>query len=188
MACQRGCAWCCHYQVTATAPEIFRLAAAIRRRPDHATLIAKIDAENAITRGMGAEQRYVLKRPCPLLSEGNSCLVYEERPLNCRAWASSSASACESAHGNLTVPIPTLEKRMYFRLAYSLAFRAALRALSWSIVTYELTEGLARVVKDPSAEASWIAGTDVFDAVQTDQALPQDHADIVAKVAEQAAS
>jgi Fe-S-cluster containining protein len=183
VACRQGCAWCCYYQVTATAPELFRIADAIRRRPDRAALIARIRAENEITQGMKAEQRYDAKRACPLLSQEKTCLVYEERPLNCRAWASSSAVACESAHGDRTVPIPVISKQMDFRVAYSLAFRAALRALAWPIVAYELTEGLARLVEDPSAEAQWIGGTDVLAGVQADETLPEQHRDIIETVA-----
>jgi hypothetical protein len=84
------------------------------------------------------------------------------------------------------VLIPFLDKRMYFRAGYSFAFRAALSALSWPIAGYELTEGLARVVRDPSAEARWIAGEPVLDGVQVDDGLPDEHKAFIREVAEEA--
>src|SRR5262245_19973868 len=31
LACQRGCAWCCHQKVTATPPEVFAIADFLRK-------------------------------------------------------------------------------------------------------------------------------------------------------------
>ncbi|MFT3821849.1 MAG: YkgJ family cysteine cluster protein [Rubrivivax sp.] len=84
VACRKGCAACCHMNVTITAVEAERLARASGRRK--ASLVSTV--HHAPTEFDG--------RPCPFLDGQGVCSVYEDRPLSCRKHASffTSDIAC----------------------------------------------------------------------------------------------
>ena len=54
LACARGCAYCCHSFVSATAPEIFLLARTIRSASegDQAAALERVRATDAVTHGL----------------------------------------------------------------------------------------------------------------------------------------
>src|SRR5262249_24147509 len=59
VACSRGCAYCCHSYVTATAPEVFLVARAVRSvDADLTSTIARVRMTNAFTQGMGKIERF----------------------------------------------------------------------------------------------------------------------------------
>src|SRR5919198_935564 len=68
LACRRGCAHCCHEYVPVSAGEAFRLADAVRRRPEdeRAALLRRLIATDARTRGRDGETRRRMRLPCPL--------------------------------------------------------------------------------------------------------------------------
>ena len=74
---RRGCAFCCHLPVMATASE----AAVIG---PHVADWARVEAHGS------AGGR------CPLLGDDDRCTVYDWRPLKCRAHTSTSRDACEA--------------------------------------------------------------------------------------------
>ncbi len=55
------------------------------------------------------EARWAARIPCALLGEDGRCTVYAARPLNCRAFYSSSAEACRDAlEGRAEAEPPTI--------------------------------------------------------------------------------
>ncbi|CAM3344103.1 Zinc-or iron-chelating protein [Paracidovorax anthurii] len=76
VACHKGCAACCHMNVSITAVEAERLARASGRRKT--PLVSTVD--HALDEFSG--------RPCPFLDGQGDCSVYEDRPLSCRKHAS----------------------------------------------------------------------------------------------------
>ncbi len=99
-ACRRGCSHCCHLPVGVTFGEAMRLAAAVRAQPE---LARRVIAEAEATASLPWPE--LAGRPCPLLHDG-ACLVHADRPLPCRALASSDAEACERGlRGTGNVPV-----------------------------------------------------------------------------------
>ena len=95
LACTKGCGYCCHMWVAATAPEIFLLARSIRedKSRDPAATIAQIVARSAHTIGLTPAERFGAKRPCPLLVD-NACSQYRMRPAVCRQATSFDLAGC----------------------------------------------------------------------------------------------
>lgn len=84
VACGKGCASCCHMNVSITGTEAERIAKASGRR-----------MSNVVTNRRHPTDRHV-GDPCPFLGEGGACSIYDDRPLSCRKHASffEDASAC----------------------------------------------------------------------------------------------
>jgi uncharacterized protein len=96
IACAAGCSHCCSLDVTATFPEIARVASFIEATfgtERRAGLVARIEARVDDTDPLTARERAGGNRPCVLL-EDRRCSVYEARPLACRGWNSSDERAC----------------------------------------------------------------------------------------------
>ena len=94
LKCDKGCAHCCHTGVAATKVEWDGILNNILKN--------KIDLEKVIERSKrtidrvreslrskkNLEQvdwhRLVINQPCPFLGEDHACIIYEDRPLDCR--------------------------------------------------------------------------------------------------------
>jgi Fe-S-cluster containining protein len=169
LACRRGCSYCCHGYVSATAPQIFAAAEAIRANAlSFEAACARIQDTAMRVGGLDWRARIALREPCPLLAEG-ACSIYAERPLACRGYVSLSVAACKRAYEELTdeVVIPPVYASV--RSALESALRAALRACALPALSYELTGALAKALESPDAEARWLAGEAVFDAASADR-------------------
>ena len=90
-ACRKGCGWCCHQRVGATAIEVLHIAGEIRKLPDSETILARLDAWNS-------------GRPCVFLVEG-ACSIYALRPLKCRSLYQMDARWCMTTYAKLDAPI-----------------------------------------------------------------------------------
>ena len=96
IACAAGCSHCCSLDVTATFPEIARVASFIESTfgaERLASVVARLVARVGETDPLTARERAGGNRPCVLL-EDRRCSVYEARPLACRGWNSSDERAC----------------------------------------------------------------------------------------------
>ena len=94
LKCERGCAHCCHTGVAATQVEWEGIL--------NNVIAHKIDLNKVIERSQrtinrvrevlrskkNLEQidwhRLVINQPCPFLDEDHACIIYEDRPLDCR--------------------------------------------------------------------------------------------------------
>jgi hypothetical protein len=163
LACRRGCAYCCHGYVSASAPQIFAAAAAIRHaaRGDDA-IPDRVRDLAARVRGLEWRARIALREPCALLVDG-ACSVYAARPLACRGYASLSVESCRRAFEQLTDEVIVPAAYGNVRSALESALRAALKACGLPAVSYELTGALARALADPDSESRWLNGDCVFD-------------------------
>lgn len=128
--CRRGCDYCCHLPVETCRAEAAR---ALEFAREH---LSAAEFSNLKCRILEAAAVYPLppKRPpaenpcCPFLKDA-ACLVYPARPLACRGWNSSDASACRSAYerGVTEVAVP-VDTRV--RGVYANASEALLRGLT----------------------------------------------------------
>ncbi len=170
VACAAGCAFCCHQEVSATAPEILLIAIRIMARPPSARgrLRSAIRKADAATRGVDPIRRWALRVPCPLLGPDRLCSVYEDRPFGCRGYASIDASACETAfdRADRSSPrqIPRPEPIRLNAIMLSYALERALAALGLAEHVYELNHGLtiALEIGPRAAIARYLAGEDVL--------------------------
>lgn len=96
VACGKGCASCCHMNVSITSAEADRLAKVAGRK------VASIPRSRR-----HADDKFA-GQPCPFLSGDDACSVYADRPLGCRKHASffTHAGPCHTTVMNdVEVPI-----------------------------------------------------------------------------------
>ncbi|HXJ01920.1 MAG TPA: YkgJ family cysteine cluster protein [Micropepsaceae bacterium] len=166
IACTKGCAFCCHVSVTATAPEIFLVANALREqyRDNFDTILARVRAADARTRGMTSMERAKQKIPCALLQD-NMCVVYASRPGACRGFTSTSARDCERGFNGENTQVHTPAVWTSLRSAHKQALWAALAAAKLPTACYEFHQGLRVALETPDAELRWLKGEDIFAGV-----------------------
>ena len=175
LACAKGCGFCCHTWVAATAPEIFLLARSIRAdtaRDPNAT-IAQIIARSAHTIGLSPVERIGAKRPCPLLIE-NACSQYRTRPAVCRQATSFDLSACidEYEGRNLGAGVSISKIHLAHARNSRMAMMAALKVTGLPQQSYELAAALCCALQNETAEAEWLAGGDPLAGIATGPAEP----------------
>jgi len=179
--CHKGCATCCTLRVTATAPEVLMVARFIRAL-DPALQARGIDLPGQVaqadqrTHGLIEPERVAARQRCPFIAQG-VCVIYQVRPLACRGLASYDKHACAQAASGKIDSIPYSEPHMRIRSLVQNAMQFALRerGLAWG--NYELNHALTMALADPSLEARWLAGEDVFAAARVSEVDPQEMAD-----------
>ena len=165
IACGRGCYYCCHIWVDATAAELLHLGNTLVGERREAALRA-LAAALEKTGGLTVEQRDRFVFPCPMLVD-KACSVYEARPLACRALAAMDARKCERAFVHLSdelIDIP--EPFMLAGYGYRLALDGALKRAGLVFRPVEMNSGLATALTNSAAEAEWLAGGDPFLAAE----------------------
>ncbi|MBX7199993.1 MAG: YkgJ family cysteine cluster protein, partial [Rhodospirillaceae bacterium] len=164
-ACGRGCHHCCRTLVTATAPEILRLARAVKARPD---IAARIPAAAARARTTAATAPHTTRQFCPIL-DAEICSLYEARPLACRSLLSQSRDVCIRVFNqDRAEAIPFVRPSREIRDTVILMLQASLRLAALPYQQYELIQGLAAALSQDDAEGRWLAGEPVFAGVETD--------------------
>jgi len=163
--CRRGCAFCCHVNVTVTPLEAVRLAVALAEGRVPRRLEAIFSAAE-LMEGRDAEGRQALRAACPLLVDG-ACSVYEIRPLACRALLSQSAARCEerfqaTGSGRRSTDLPSLVTPRLIAAGFVSGEMAALQDLGLAGHLVELTQSLALLLREPGTLARWLGGEDVF--------------------------
>jgi Fe-S-cluster containining protein len=165
--CAKGCAFCCHVTVAATAPEVFLVANTIREhhKDDFEAVLDRVRAADQKTRGLSSYERAVKQIPCALLKD-NVCTVYGVRPGPCRGFTSTSKRACEQGfNGDQNAPVHTPPVWTNIRNAHMQALWAALAAAELPTERYEFHHALRVALETPDAEARWLRGEDIFAAV-----------------------
>lgn len=101
LACRKGCALCCHLNVSTSSFETKMITDAIDKLDDDVKTKVVERAEEKWERSKkfheaGDEDGACsIRHRCPLLGDDNGCLIYEDRPLSCRAFNSVSLKKCE---------------------------------------------------------------------------------------------
>lgn len=163
-ACHRGCDHCCHFAISASAPEILHLARTLRYGGAAAApIIDRIAARRSETAGMGLEALMAQSLPCPMLSDG-VCGAYAARPIVCRQFMSRSAEACGAARAGQPTEIPTLRGAINAGVLGRSLLLAAVRAHGLDGRCYEVTSALQIALQNADSERRWLAGEDVFAA------------------------
>jgi Fe-S-cluster containining protein len=165
LACQEGCAWCCHKRVGVSAAEVVRIAAYLRQSlsPEKQDEVrARVVQRDEERRGLSKDRWAVLRVPCPLLVE-QRCSVYPVRPLTCRGYNSSDARRCElSVTKRLLVEVPIYEPQQRLATFVLDGTRAGLAEAGLDAGLLELTAALRIALETPQAVERWLAGAAVF--------------------------
>jgi Fe-S-cluster containining protein len=177
--CRRGCSFCCHNPVAASALEVLRIAGRFGHivAPDSLVQVrGRLAARVRRQAGMSWDAILDSDLPCGLLEPDGACAVYAERPLACRGFVSFDVEACRASMGKrddeILIPLdPTL-------MAGGQAVRTALRigVADHGLETrvYELNSALQRALETEHAALRWIRGEDVFLGCRTDETLEGD--------------
>lgn len=172
IACHKGCPSCCTLRVTATAPEVFLLAAylcatASALRGHGIDLLGRLRELDAATRGLDEAQRVTLRRRCAFIVQG-VCLVHRVRPLACRGHASHDQRACVEAAAGRADAVPFSGAHRMVRVLVQSALQAAVReqGLAWG--AYELNHALVLALDQPDSLADWLRGADPLAAAAVD--------------------
>lgn len=164
--CTKGCNFCCHSTVTASAPEVFRVARLVQAQ--EATSPAGTSAVGARAKARSAatlEALLSLRDPCPLLIDGN-CSVYDGRPMGCRQFLSTDVEGCRTAFQRGSNDLPFIPAAANAGLIVRSLLMGAASSLQLKVDNYELSSALTIALATPDAEARWLAGEDVLGSAQ----------------------
>ena len=169
IACSKGCAWCCHYQVGVTAPQALHIAAKLAAGAASLPLeiltkrLATLDQR---THGLDAAERLKARVACAFL-EGGACTIYAFRPFGCRGANSIDADLChaflegtatpEQRNGNWLHKVPYEAQRDLQDGFHMGSLENGLRD-----DRLELTAAVIVALETPDAAQRWIAGEDIF--------------------------
>jgi Fe-S-cluster containining protein len=186
LACRKGCAYCCHSFVGVIAPEVFRLADAVRASTRSALAVGAVRARCSPLKGVAPQDRIGAKLPCPLLIEG-LCGVYADRPMVCRQTTSLSLEACldEYEDRNRDAQVPVSPLHLAHAGNVHVALLAALHAVDLPADAHELSGALDLALTMPDAEQRWLAGEDVFRDLPNAVQRPRDLDAVARRIAEE---
>lgn len=163
ISCRKGCSFCCTQPVVVSAPEAFWVAAQLRKRPK---VVAAIKEAAKSFGPLPLQERLNARKFCPML-EDTLCTIYEGRPIGCRGFASVDLEACLKMfdRGEVTdIPMPNDMIQVLY--AARILLSAALRLTKLSEKVYEMNTILAAIFAEENAEARWLAGEDLFAALE----------------------
>jgi len=155
-ACAPGCDHCCRtLKVTASPVEVFSIC---RRLQEAGTPDPEL--EERLARPEAAPTDAGAPRPCPLLSEAGTCLVYSSRPLACRGCVSADAELCAACDDDRPVP-----RSMLHHLGAAAFLKGMTDALDEMGLVGEPTElraALLQALRAADQERRWLRGERVF--------------------------
>jgi hypothetical protein len=153
--------------VELTAPEALLLGSFLRDRHSAAhlqDLLARVETSQAKRAGKTKIQLAARRAefPCPLLEE-SQCLVYEVRPLMCRAMHSLGVEACrrEFADPSLNL-VKFYSHRHVIHLSISQGLIDACGALGYQPGPVDLGAALQDYFSEANLVDRWLAGEKVF--------------------------
>ncbi len=172
-ACAAGCSRCCHgLKIEASAPEAVAIAEFLRGLPPEelAETRAQLDDEADYARSLDVDTRWREQVPCAFLDDTTGqCVIYDVRPLTCRAHTSLSLDQCEAAARDPERRTP-IDKHAapaaIFGLAKS-AITVACAEAKLDARSFELTNAVAIALNEPNAAERWARGEPVFDSAVT---------------------
>jgi hypothetical protein len=182
LACQEGCAWCCHQLVGTTAAEVFRIVDYLQNHLPSEELQGitdRIIERDDQRKGLHEDRWSAARLPCPLLvyedrrrpdGQGDDrssrvplCSIYSARPLTCRGFNSSDARQCErwvKERGRVEIPLYEPQHRLATFVLDGL--RDGLSECGLPNDLLELTAALRIALTVPNSFERWLAGELIF--------------------------
>ncbi len=169
VACRKGCSSCCTQPVVVTAPEAFWVAAQIRKRPK---AVEAVKHAAATIGHLPLQERLNAHQFCPML-DAALCSIYAGRPIGCRGFVSVDLDACLKMFVSAKptdIPMPNDTVQVLY--ATRMLLLAALRLLGLPDAAYEMNSILAVILSEQNAEARWLAGENLFAALDAGSPPP----------------
>lgn len=151
--CHKGCHYCCigqHPHVTEL--ELWPIATYLNGDKKRLKTVFRSAQERM---AWSVNERNLSPHPCPLLHEG-ACSIYPFRPLQCRAWTSTSAAACATGD-NSKLAYLGFVKLLYSSLQGLLMTACQKSGLLVAGKGIDFVIGLKRAC-DHTAFAQWVSG------------------------------
>lgn len=158
LGCQKGCSWCCHYQVVARTYEIIAIYIHINTQlpaKQSALIKESILSTAKIIAPMSTAEHQQTNVKCPMLIDG-SCSIYTVRPLKCAGYYSTNASDCEKlfnktkySAGYGVVALQEVAEREHMKINAVLQFKGH------DMNEYEIVKSLTALFKNPGLIDRW---------------------------------
>jgi len=166
IACGAGCSYCCHIEVGLGVSEVMLIKRYLEtaRRDRLEQIKTKLRHTRRQVGDMVGIERKAARVMCPLLDDHGSCLIYEVRPLSCRAFVSCDRSACEDDWNRPgdDVPVPQSATLHSWQDQIIPQFRQQEARLGLFPGGYELIRALHVAFATPSFERMCMTGQDVL--------------------------
>jgi len=165
-------------KIEVNAPEAVAIAEYLRGlTPDELEQTREqLRDEAAFARTLDADTRWREQTACAFLEDSSGqCLIYEVRPLTCRAHTSMSLGDCQVAAEDAERRTPVTRHpapEAIFGLAKS-AITVACDEARLDARSFELASAVSVALNEPEAAERWARGERVFDAALT----PSDEVD-----------
>lgn len=164
-ACARGCTWCCYGgRVDVSAPEAIAIAEHLRGTLSGEALVdvrSKLEEQSAVVNDRGTRATWEARTPCPFLDTTRAeCIVYELRPMGCRAWTSMDVAACEAsfhAGGSADPDVPTHGLQIAMCRNVDIGAGETWKAQGLEAAMFEVATAVLAVLDDPGIGESWAA-------------------------------
>jgi uncharacterized protein len=171
IACREGCSFCCRKPgVLVTLAELIRIVAHLRNIRDARgldELQARAAGYVAQLRGRHFNDPTTDSVPCPLLVD-DRCSVYDVRPLVCRGFNSTSAEACEEAHGTAGRLIPMFAILRDVTDGATVGVAQQLKHAGLGQAVLDLGTALSIALERPDAAESAVRGGRPFEPAEDD--------------------
>lgn len=155
--CAKGCGWCCHQRVGATATEVLHIAGRLRARPDFEHWAERLEAWNG-------------GRPCVFLVD-NACAIYDIRPFKCRGAYQLDVRWCMTTFAKVDAPLFGPKPNPDFQRPPKDVFDGAVFGLAHPLHMagrdcpgVDFVPALKAVIRQPDAIRRWWRGEAVFPA------------------------
>lgn len=174
--CRKGCAWCCHEQVTVLPPTLLAIHAFLEAQPTatREAVRQRVADLYARKRRMTPEACHWTMLACPFLSE-SKCEIYPVRPYHCQGCWSGDEDACRIAceQPEADVPVPLLDDAYTLAVGIFESVQAALQSADLAAEPLELVSGYHIMMTQPDAITRWLAGEDAFAAAALTRWRPE---------------
>lgn len=174
-ACRKGCSFCCHQSVMATAAEVVHAAKFLHDNLSESEVLRLRDRVATRARqadGMDNDQRMDQRIACAFLMD-DICTIYPVRPLQCRGGFSEDAEYCRNllenreetqdavARGAIDGKYLLVPKMLYDSAQVGMA--GALKKDGLNSDPLELTAAMAIALGDRNIAEKWLRGWPVFE-------------------------
>jgi len=167
IACSKGCSYCCNTFVSATIPEVFNLARAIRQTPARQ---ARVIEAAKVCKEIPQHMREITRVACPML-EDHACSEYVSRPISCRYLLSKSLETCVAIfEKGENRAFEFVDNTNAIRSFAVIMLKASLKLAGLPNQHYELNQALNIALTYPDAELRWLGGEPIFSEVPVDRA------------------
>lgn len=169
-ACTKSCAYCCHIAVSASFPEIARIARAlIDNMPAELLDVVRriLDARVAQHGSRSNDDHFRRHVACAFLGSDSACLIYPVRPLACRGWVANDVRECRAAFEAHDPKRPITINTTVANVAASvqLGLMSALSDLELDSRPVNLMRGVLFLLEEPDFVEHWRAGERIPDAL-----------------------